>query len=157
MGRLDSLGSVITSRVGNSLDVTNMCTCVSEERYPKRGPVKQSNDRYLRQLRARYSRATKKEKIVILDEYVLDLVEPAAALVGQLRKRPAQIVCGHVRLRGRCINLSTPTRVGTTVSAALCLSPRQCPKPDRVGRRSSLTQSGAAATDAARGRVAQPD
>ena len=32
--------------------------------------MKQSNDRYLKQLRARYNRATKKEKTVILDEYV---------------------------------------------------------------------------------------
>jgi len=32
--------------------------------------VKQSDDRYLKQLRARYNRATKKEKTAILDEYV---------------------------------------------------------------------------------------
>lgn len=33
-------------------------------------PVKQSDDRYLKQLRARYGQATKKEKTAILDEYV---------------------------------------------------------------------------------------
>ncbi|NLF00459.1 MAG: hypothetical protein GX601_05705, partial [Anaerolineales bacterium] len=57
--------------------------------------MKQSNDRYLKQLRARYNRATKKEKTVILDEYVKttgrNRTYASALLSG--RRRADQPIC----------------------------------------------------------------